>query len=62
MTHQIIAANELGRNSRVVLDLDEMPYLVDSVTPGMKPDTLLVTFSSGDMRTYTPREPVIVHA
>lgn len=60
MTHQIIAANELGRNSRVVLDLDEMPYLVDSVAPGMKPDTLLVTFSSGDMRTYTPREPVIV--
>lgn len=62
MSHQIIAAEDLARNSRVVLDLDEMPYLVDSITPGMKPDTLLVTFSSGDIRSYTPREPVVTSA
>lgn len=60
MSNQIIAAEHLARNSRVVLDLDEMPYLVDSIATGMKPNIILVTFSSGDMKTYTPREPVIV--
>lgn len=56
----ITAAENLARNSRVILDMDEMPYLVDSVAPGMRPDTLMVTFSSGDIRTYAPREPVVI--
>lgn len=58
MSNQIIAAADLYRNTRVVLDLDEMPHLVDSVTE--QDGSLVVVFSSGEQRVYSPTEPVVI--
>lgn len=47
---ETVPASALGRNDRVVLDPEELPYLVDSVkdTPG----GVAVTYSSGDVIEY----------
>lgn len=54
-----VPASSLGRNSQVVLDPDEMPYLVDSVSdlPGGK---VQVTYSSGDIVEYAADEELSV--
>lgn len=58
-SHQIIKAEDLYRNSRVILDLAEMPYLVDSAV--IQPDgEVVVKFSNGDQRNYGPTEPVVI--
>ena len=59
MSNQIIAAADLYRNTRVVLDLNEMPHLVDSVTE-QADGNLSVVFSSGEQRIYGPAEPVVI--
>ena len=53
----ITAAEDLARNSRVVLDLDDTPHLVDSAKTFR--DRVIVHFSSGVVRTYGSREPVV---
>lgn len=47
---ETISATALSRNDRVVLDPDEMPYLVDSVKD--TPNGVAVTYSSGDAIEY----------
>jgi hypothetical protein len=59
MDIEIIAAQDLARNARVVRRTDEMPYLVDSVEQ-QADGTILVTFSSGDEIPYEPTAAVIV--
>lgn len=47
---ETIPASVLGRNDRVVLDPEELPYLVDSVKD--IPSGVAVTYSSGDVIEY----------
>lgn len=58
---EVIRADDLARNSRVILDLDDRPFLVDSVEDTAD-GTLRVTFSSGDVLDYRPGAPVVVPA
>lgn len=53
-----ISASSLQRNDRVVIWEDELPYLVDSIVD--MPDTVRVTYSSGDIVEYTCNEEVTV--
>lgn len=51
MDKSVITAGTLLRNDRVVINHDEMPYLVDAVNE-MPGGTVRVTYSSGDVIEY----------
>jgi hypothetical protein len=48
-----IPAASLGRNYQVIIDPDDHPYLVDSVSE-LPDGGVRVTYSSGDIIEYTP--------
>jgi len=54
-----IAAIDLMRNDRVVINENEMPYLIDSVADLSNGD-IQVTYSSGDTVTYSPNQEVTI--
>ncbi|MGW9436781.1 hypothetical protein [Streptomyces sp. NPDC055607] len=54
-----IAAGSLMRNDRVVIDADELPYLVDAVAD-IPDGGVRVTYSSGDAVEYAAGEQVAV--
>ncbi|MFF0183569.1 hypothetical protein [Streptomyces sp. NPDC005244] len=59
MARETVSANDLTRNSRVVLEESELPYLVDSVAD--QPDGgVIVTFSSGDTAEYATTDAVTI--
>lgn len=53
-----VTAAELVRNDRVILDPDDMPHLVDSVTGAG--DTVHVVFSSGEERVFRVDDDVMI--
>jgi hypothetical protein len=57
----IIPASDLARHSRVILNLDDTPHLVDSAKPfrGLGIEGVVVRFSSGEVRTYDTDTPVV---
>ncbi|MBB6439383.1 hypothetical protein [Streptomyces candidus] len=56
---ELITADCLMRNDRVVINSDELPYLVDAVTD-MPNGRVRVTYSSGDAVEYATGEQVAV--
>lgn len=61
MTVETVTASELGRNDRVVIHDDEMPYLVDSARDTER-GTVLVAYSSGDVIEYAATDELTVIA
>lgn len=55
---EIITADELIRNDRVVLDPSDLPHLVDSVR-GDGP-TVYVVFSSGEERVFFAGDAIAI--
>ena len=54
-----VVAGALMRNDRVVIDTDEMPYLVDEVK--CIPNSIVsVTYSSGDTVEYSTDDVVTI--
>lgn len=56
-----VPADHLGRGSRVVVNADEMPYLVDSVED-LPDGRIRVTYSSGDRIEYGADDKVALVA
>lgn len=54
-----LAADSLARNDRVVISIDELPYLVDAVTD-LPNGGVRVAYSSGDTVEYAVGEQVAV--
>ncbi len=54
----IITADALFRNDRVILDPNDMPHLVDSVTGAG--NTVHVVFSSGEERVFRVDDDVTI--
>lgn len=57
---KIIAASNLARHSRVILNLDDTPHLVDSAKTFR--GRVVVHFSSGEIRVWDEDAPVVVPA
>ncbi|ONK10398.1 hypothetical protein [Streptomyces sp. MP131-18] len=56
---ETITATELARNSRVIIERGEQPYLVDAVAD-MPNGAVRVTYSSGDTIEYAADTEVTV--
>ncbi|MFD8335512.1 hypothetical protein ACFV42_23060 [Streptomyces solisilvae] len=55
----VIPANTLGRNDRVVINDDELPYLVDEVSD-LPNGRVRVAYSSGDVIEYAGTDELTV--
>lgn len=56
----IISADLLKRDDRVVLEADELPYLIDAVEDLPNGAGVRVTYSSGDVVEYAADDKVTI--